>query len=72
MEVKVFNLLFTLFRNKDFISKESLILADVKNIKFWQKLQIFTFILHPVLLHFFDFFILILFHSAISSDHKTL
>ena len=35
-----------------------------------KKLQIFTFIFYPVLLHFFIFFIMILFHSAISFDHK--
>ena len=35
MEVKIANFLSTLFRNKDFISQESSILADVENIVFW-------------------------------------
>ena len=35
MEVKIFNFLSTLFRNKDFISQESLILAGVENIIFF-------------------------------------
>ena len=34
MEVKIFNFLSTLFWNKDFISQESPILADVENIVF--------------------------------------
>ena len=32
MEVRIFNFLSMLFRNKDFISQESPILADVENI----------------------------------------
>ena len=35
MEVKIFNFLSTLFRNKDFISQESPILADIENKAFW-------------------------------------
>ena len=48
--------------------------CDIKSLFRWKsvdkKLQIFTFIFHPVVLHFFDFFIIILLHSAISFDHK--
>ena len=34
MEVKIFNFLSTLFRNKDFISQERPILADVEKLDF--------------------------------------
>ena len=65
MEVKIRYFLSTLFRNKDFISQESSILADVENIIFhWirirksldRKLKNLISIFHPVLLQFYDSF----------------
>ena len=59
MKVKICNFLSTLFRNKDFISQESPILADVKNVIFFiinemsivvdliEKNPIFTFLIKP-------------------------
>ena len=41
MEMKICNFLSTLFRNKDFISQESPILADVENNVFWFRIEIF-------------------------------
>ena len=41
MEVKICILLSTLFRNKEFISQESLILADVESIVFWLRIETF-------------------------------
>ena len=35
LEVKIFIFLSTFFQNKDFISQESPILADVENIFYW-------------------------------------
>ena len=40
MDVKILNFLSMLFRNKNFISQESPILADVENIVFWFKIVV--------------------------------
>ena len=45
MEVKIFNFLSTLFRNKDFISQESLILTDVGNKAFWLTSHFFVLLI---------------------------
>ena len=56
MEEKICNFLFTLFQNKDFISQEIPILADVENIisqemsivvDLIEKKPIFTFLIKP-------------------------
>ena len=45
MVLKIFNFLSTLFRNKDFISQESLILTDVGNKAFWLTSHFFVLLI---------------------------